>query len=152
MLVLILLFAFQYQGTARIGKLIGPIMRKAIQHRFPEFLPHLLLSLHTGMRMSEQYGLRWNQVDLERRQIHLRKTKNGDPRTIPLNAVALGALQVLKGENPKGAGEGEGNGPGLPFPAQRRLASGIAWLVPDCTRRSEDRRILVALQPPYFCQ
>jgi site-specific recombinase XerD len=93
-------------------------LRKAIQHRFPEFLPHLLLSLHTGMRMSEQYGLRWNQVDLERRQIHLRKTKNGDPRTIPLNAVALGALQALKVENPKGAGEAKGTHP--VFPSLRR--------------------------------
>ena len=53
--------------------------------------------MHTGMRMSEQYGLRWNQVDFERRQIHLVKTKNGDPRTIPLNAVAMGALRELEG-------------------------------------------------------
>ncbi|MGD0941280.1 MAG: site-specific integrase [Terracidiphilus sp.] len=72
-------------------------LRAAIEDRFPEFLPHLELSIHTGMRMSEQYGLRWNQVDFERRQLHLHKTKNGDPRTIPLNAVALGALNRLRG-------------------------------------------------------
>jgi integrase len=72
-------------------------LRAAIEGRFPEFLPHFLLSLHTGMRMSEQYGLRWNQVDFERRQLHLSKTKNGDPRVIPLNAVALAALDQLKG-------------------------------------------------------
>jgi integrase len=47
--------------------------------------------------MSEQYGLRWNQVDFERRQVHLPKTKNGDPRTIPLNEVALVALKELRG-------------------------------------------------------
>jgi integrase len=70
----------------------------AIRSRFPEFLPHFLLSLHTGMRMSEQYGLHWNQVDFERRQLHLSKTKNGDPRVIPLNAVALAALGQLKGK------------------------------------------------------
>ena len=70
---------------------------KAIRNRFPEFLPHLDLSLHTGMRMSEQYGLRWSQIDFERRQVHLPKTKNGDPRTIPLNEVALGALKELRG-------------------------------------------------------
>ena len=68
--------------------------------------------------MSEQYGPRWNQVDLERRQIHLRKTKNGDPRTIPLNAVALGALEDLRGENLKGAGEPKGTDP--VFPSLRR--------------------------------
>jgi integrase len=53
------------------------------------------------MRMSEQYGLRWNQVDFERRQLHLIRTKNGDSRTIPLNAVALGALQELRSGQPR---------------------------------------------------
>jgi site-specific recombinase XerD len=49
-------------------------------------------------RLSEQYGLNWSQIDFERRQIHLPKTKNGDPRTIPLNSVALAALKELHGE------------------------------------------------------
>jgi integrase len=53
------------------------------------------------MRMSEQYGLRWNLVDFERRQLHLFRTKNGDPSTIPLNAVALAALKELQGEQAK---------------------------------------------------
>jgi hypothetical protein len=47
--------------------------------------------------MSEQYGVRWDQVDFERRQVHLPKTKNGDPRTIPLNAVTLAALNRHRG-------------------------------------------------------
>jgi integrase len=72
-------------------------LRAAIEHRFAEFLPHFLLSIHTGMRMSEHYGLRWSQVDFERRQLHLIRTKNGDSRTIPLNAIALAALQQLQG-------------------------------------------------------
>jgi integrase len=59
--------------------------RASIERRFKEFLPQFMLSIHTGMRMSEQYGLRWKQVDFERRQIHLLRTKNGDHRTIPLN-------------------------------------------------------------------
>jgi integrase len=71
-------------------------LRDAIGRRFKEFLPHFLLSIHTGMRMSEQYGLHWSQIDVERRQIHLSKTKNGDPRTIPLNSVALAALNELQ--------------------------------------------------------
>jgi integrase len=73
----------------------------AIKGRFPEFLPHFLLSLHTGMRMSEQYGLHWSQIDFERRQLHLLKTKNGDPRVIPLNSVALAALGQLQGKDAK---------------------------------------------------
>jgi integrase len=73
-------------------------LREVVLRRFPKFLPHFLLSLHTGMRMREQYGLRWDQVDFERRQLHLDRTKNGDPRTIPLNAVALSALTEMRGD------------------------------------------------------
>jgi integrase len=69
---------------------------QVIDARFSQFRPHLLLSVHTGMRMSEQYSLRWNQVDAERRQIHLAKTKNGRPRTIPLNSVAAAALEQMR--------------------------------------------------------
>ncbi len=88
------------EGTGRVRFLSDEEevrLRAAIKSRFPEFLPYLLLSVHTGMRMSEQYGLRWNQVDFDRRQIHLPKTKNGNPRTIPLNAIALTALKQLHG-------------------------------------------------------
>jgi hypothetical protein len=35
------------------------------------FLPHFLLSIHTGICMSERYGMRWNQLNFERRQFHL---------------------------------------------------------------------------------
>jgi integrase len=73
-------------------------LRAAVKRRFPEFLPHFLLSIHTGMRMGEQYSMRWNQVSFERRQIHLPKTKNGHPRIIPLHTVALTALERLRGE------------------------------------------------------
>ena len=45
--------------------------------------------------------LDWGQVDFERRQIHLPKTKNGDPRTIPLNSIALTALKDLDGRGKK---------------------------------------------------
>ena len=68
-------------------------LRAAIGRRFKKFLPHFLLSVRTGMRMSEQYGLQWSQIDFERRQIQLPKTKNGD-----LNSVALAALKKLHGE------------------------------------------------------
>ncbi len=57
------------------------------------------LSIHTGMRQSEQYSLKWSQVDFDRKQIHLPTTKNGKPRTIPLNGNALAALHVLKNDN-----------------------------------------------------
>lgn len=68
----------------------------AIDRLFPQFRPHVLLAIHTGMRMSEQYSLRWDQVDLERRQLHLSKTKTGKARIIPLNETACKALAELR--------------------------------------------------------
>ena len=41
-------------------------LRAVLKRRIPEFLPHLLLSIHTGMRLSEQYSLLWNQIDWDR--------------------------------------------------------------------------------------
>jgi len=66
----------------------------AVLHRdWPEYVPAFLVSIHTGMRAGEQFQLQWRDVSLERRQISLPKTKTGKARHIPLNAVALQALQ-----------------------------------------------------------
>ncbi|MGA9240784.1 MAG: site-specific integrase, partial [Silvibacterium sp.] len=118
-------------------------------------------------RMSEQYGLRWSQVDFERRQIHLPKTKNGDPRTIPLNAVALDSLldlrdENLRGENlnggdRKGAGKRKGTDPVFPslrsgdalqgsrgwFPTALAAAQidGYSW---HCNRHTFASRLVMA--------
>ncbi|MCI5060190.1 MAG: site-specific integrase [Alphaproteobacteria bacterium] len=55
--------------------------------------PHLylivILALSTGARRSEILNLRWPDVDLQRQQIVLQKTKNGEKRTIPLKGHAL---------------------------------------------------------------
>lgn len=69
-------------------------LRKAITN--PAHSAAVELSLHSGMRQSEQFSLRWSQVDFERKQIHLPMTKNGKPRRIPLNTNAIGALETLK--------------------------------------------------------
>lgn len=71
-----------------------PGLREAI--RDPKQLAAFDISLHTGMRLSEQFGLTWSQVDLEGRMIFLPKTKSGKPRHIPLNAVAVAAFERLK--------------------------------------------------------
>ena len=80
-------------------------LRAAILKRFPafpEFIHQLDLSLHTGMRSAEQFGLKWNHVDLERKILALPKTKNGTTRHIPLNSIALSALKELKTKGSKG--------------------------------------------------
>jgi len=49
----------------------------------------VVLALSTGMRRGELLGLRWPQVDLDRKWIMLDHTKNGDRRGIPLEGHAL---------------------------------------------------------------
>jgi integrase len=68
-----------------------------IDKRFPKYRPHLILSLNTGMRQTEQYSLKWHQVDLDKRLIYLEKTKNDTPRQVPLNDASIEALNAIKG-------------------------------------------------------
>jgi integrase len=53
------------------------ILREAIEARCPEHLPEFELALHTGMRLSEQYGLTWANVSLVRRVLTIQRSKNG---------------------------------------------------------------------------
>lgn len=69
---------------------------KVIDELFSEHMPELTIAVGTGMRKSEQYGLIWKQVDFKRREVHLPKTKNGEPRDVPMSAAVLAAFQRLK--------------------------------------------------------
>jgi len=79
-------------------------LRAIIEADYPGELPALDLALHTGMRLSEQYGLHWNCVDLERRQITIPRSKHGGIRYIPLDNTAMSALLALRSR-------GNGSGP-----------------------------------------
>jgi integrase len=56
----------------------------------------LAISLGTGMRLSEQYGLSWESVDFKRKEVRLRTTKNYTGRSIPMNSEVLGAFKQLR--------------------------------------------------------
>jgi integrase len=66
--------------------------RKRLLHRIYE----LDIALGTGMRKGEQYGLRWSDIDLPRRVITLRDTKNGTSRTVPMIDDVVKAFKELK--------------------------------------------------------
>lgn len=55
-------------------------------------VPLVRLLEQTGMRLEEAGGLRWDQVDLDRRVAQLTKTKGGRPRAVPLSADAVRTL------------------------------------------------------------
>jgi integrase len=60
---------------------------------WPHYLPAFVISIHTGMRASEQWGLEWSDVSLTRKILTLHRTKGGKTRHIPLNATALAAFK-----------------------------------------------------------
>jgi site-specific recombinase XerD len=71
-------------------------LRAAIEATCPERIAELELSLHTGLRMSEQYRLRWEDVSFTRRTLTIPRSKNGATRHVPLNKAALRALESLE--------------------------------------------------------
>lgn len=59
----------------------------------------VLTALLTGMRKGELMGLTWDNVDLERMEITLRKTKNNETRVIPIAEDLLPLLSGLKAKS-----------------------------------------------------
>lgn len=76
-------------------------LSNAIRKSYPDQLPAFVVSVNTGMRLTEQYTIEWNQVDLKGRTIRLNKTKNGSARTVHLNSDALAVLEPLQGRGHK---------------------------------------------------
>ena len=68
-----------------------PVLQDEATERLLEFD----LSIRSGLRKSEQYNLRWSDVDSQRRVMRLRKTKNGKPRNAFLIDDTVRALEQL---------------------------------------------------------
>ncbi|CUI40489.1 tyrosine-type recombinase/integrase [Achromobacter xylosoxidans] len=60
-----------------------------------------LLALETAMRSGEILTLEWKHVHLERRMLHLPRSKNGDARDVPLSRRAVALLEAMKGIHPE---------------------------------------------------
>ncbi|MBE0532380.1 MAG: site-specific integrase [Rhodospirillales bacterium] len=58
--------------------------------------PFIRFAVETAMRRGEITRLRWEDINLERRILHIPETKNGDPRTIPLTKAAVATLRSLQ--------------------------------------------------------
>ena len=55
-----------------------------------------LFAIETACRLGEICGLTWDHVYLNKRYIHLPKTKNGDSRNVPLSTKAVHLLTAVK--------------------------------------------------------
>ena len=56
----------------------------------------LLMALFTGMRRGELQQLRWENIDLDEKKLHLPVTKNGDPLSLPLSDFLANLLERRK--------------------------------------------------------
>lgn len=63
-----------------------------VRHRICE----LDVALGTGMRKGEQYGLQWQDVDFQNRQIVLSQTKNGTARIVYMIDDVFAAFETLR--------------------------------------------------------
>lgn len=61
--------------------------------RHPYLYLVVVLCLSTGARKMEILGLKWKEVDMERKVITLHETKNGERRLLPLAGHALELMQ-----------------------------------------------------------
>ncbi|SEB40355.1 tyrosine-type recombinase/integrase [Terriglobus roseus] len=72
-------------------------IKEIVQRRWPDRWHEFVISLGTGMRLSEQYNLTWRSVDFTRGVVDLRNTKNGEPREIPMGPEVEAAFTAMKG-------------------------------------------------------
>lgn len=59
----------------------------------PHLRPLVIFMLYTGARASEAVWLDWSAVDLGMKQVTFHKTKNGEPRSVPLHPRVLEELR-----------------------------------------------------------
>lgn len=61
----------------------------------------ILVAYRHGLRVSELCALRWDQLDLERGLLHVRRVKNGTPSVHPMGGTEIRALRRHKREQPE---------------------------------------------------
>ena len=70
---------------------------RLIENTTSLLLPSMIqLALYTGMRRSELVKLQWTDVNWNRQYIHLKDTKNGEERFIPLTEKSAAILKNIK--------------------------------------------------------
>jgi site-specific recombinase XerD len=66
--------------------------RKIIDNSSDWLREIVTFGLYTGLRLEEILSLEWSRVNLLRRTILIKDTKNGNPKTLPVNKIALDVL------------------------------------------------------------
>lgn len=81
-------------------RFLSPEEWQSLKKHLPaHLLPAVEFSLATGLRQANVLGLRWDQVDMARRMVHLPASnmKAGKPHSIPLGEAAMAVLRGQRG-------------------------------------------------------
>jgi integrase len=70
-------------------------LASVIREQYPEHLAEFIFALNAGLRLSSQYGARYEMIDWTRNVLDVPRTKNDEPVHIPLNSDALAAIRSL---------------------------------------------------------
>ncbi len=83
-------------GKARNRRLVDDeeerLLNACRESRSTGLLDVVILALETAMRQSEILGIKWPNVDLNKRVVYLPETKNGTTRDVPLSPRAIEIL------------------------------------------------------------
>ncbi len=83
-------------------KFLKPEEAQRLISACPSWLkPAVKFAIYTGLRASELFSLKWEDVDLEHGYITFTNAKNGEVSRLPLSPQALEVLKELKGNNPR---------------------------------------------------
>ena len=77
------------EARPRVRYLTRVEYRRLLAEAAPHLKPIIEVAALTGMRAEEILSLTWVQVDLDRREITLTKTKTNTPRVVPLSREAV---------------------------------------------------------------
>ena len=77
---------------ARIVKNSSDTLKTSARKSWQYLHTAVVMALHTGMRKGEILGLRWENVNWERKTVLLTDTKNGESRRLPIDSKLLREL------------------------------------------------------------
>jgi integrase len=84
-----------------VGRLLEAVKALAVEQGCPSYSALFATAVYTGMRRGELCGLRWSDVDLDRRRIvvgrsHAGPTKSGQGRLVPIPSALVPTLAAWK--------------------------------------------------------
>jgi integrase len=89
-----------FQGLAPKERILTEEEEKRLLDESPKHLrPILITTLNTGTRRGEILNLKWSDIDFGTGYIHIRKSKSGKERKIPINETLRQTLLELESEN-----------------------------------------------------